>query len=601
MEAQPEAYRQYIHLLYVPTLFCNLSCRYCYLGEQTRAGQQAAADPLQTLTYAIDKFKEQGVLPFHISLHGGEVTTLPPAQLDRLFAWITAYYREHKEVLAARGFLKAEPHVKTNLYNFSAVADLFASHHVSVSASIDLPLTLHARYRVDKTGRSSLPQIMDNLALLAKYPYRKKFSSTIYYEHFRRLNELVRDIWHIHRDIGFDMNHFNFMFGFGTKGNDESFLTQTLSGEQQVIFYEAMKREFLGTELEKGLQTSWFEEFTPAFCTNSLNCGEKFFLLQNNGDVYSCVRGQGAKEFYFGNIFSDTVEDILANGWRKVKTVHNNAGLHADCRKCPYLYICKTGCPFVKHAQGAAKSYTCALQRRIYEDYPRLYPGIDEEKEREEVLLGYLEENHPQQRFVYPVAADQEIVLPNDLYEQKNTLRGLIDNDRTLRELYSPEAVSITVDGQSYPLESQILKKTRRILLLNHQHRIALHIQKALLKENCPELVRNTLYLMLLRDTKVVYGDEKREKQEHIFTQQIFYNVLAESVQQTENSFVIDLTGLFCYYQDVFRDGVLNNLFVTTGYLRDYHYQKQKENAFYHIQAINLPFPNIEFYWAKPG
>jgi uncharacterized protein len=30
--------------------------------------------------------------------------------------------------------------------------------------------------------------------------------------------------------------------------------------------------------------------------------------------------------------------------------------------------------------------------------------------------------------------------------------------------------------------------------------------------------------------------------------------------------------------------------------MREYHYAKQQKNAFYHIQAINLPFANIEFY-----
>ena len=38
-------------------------------------------------------------------------------------------------------------------------------------------------------------------------------------------------------------------------------------------------------------------------------------------------------------------------------------------------------------------------------------------------------------------------------------------------------------------------------------------------------------------------------------------------------------------------------MFFTTGALRDYHYAKQKNNAFYHIQAMDLPFPNIEFYY----
>jgi uncharacterized protein len=40
-----------------------------------------------------------------------------------------------------------------------------------------------------------------------------------------------------------------------------------------------------------------------------------------------------------------------------------------------------------------------------------------------------------------------------------------------------------------------------------------------------------------------------------------------------------------------------NNIFFTTSSLRDYHYLKQKNNAYYHIQTINLPFQNVEFYF----
>ena len=42
---------------------------------------------------------------------------------------------------------------------------------------------------------------------------------------------------------------------------------------------------------------------------------------------------------------------------------------------------------------------------------------------------------------------------------------------------------------------------------------------------------------------------------------------------------------------------MLNNLFVTTFLLREYHYQKQKANAFYHVQTANLPFQNFEFHF----
>ena len=50
-------------------------------------------------------------------------------------------------------------------------------------------------------------------------------------------------------------------------------------------------------------------------------------------------------------------------------------------------------------------------------------------------------------------------------------------------------------------------------------------------------------------------------------------------------------------YKDYISYDEPNNLFFTTTALRDYHYTKQKNNAYYHIQAINLPFQNIEFYY----
>ena len=58
-----------------------------------------------------------------------------------------------------------------------------------------------------------------------------------------------------------------------------------------------------------------------------------------------------------------------------------------------------------------------------------------------------------------------------------------------------------------------------------------------------------------------------------------------------------DLSRLLGEYAKEYAQDKPNNLFFTTTELRDYHYQKQKNNAYYHIQAINLPFQNIEFYY----
>ncbi len=602
------AFSKNIHLLYVPTIYCNLGCRYCYLGELTDTGKlkQDNERAVSTLDFAVKKFLDADIQPFNVSLHGGEVSTLNQETLGSLFGFITGYYEKYKTDLDALGFNKRDPHVKTNLYNFDKQYDLFVENKVSVSASIDLPLSQHDTYRRTKSDTSTLSKTIENLKLLSKYPHRKKFSSTIYHTHFEKIDELIKDIWYIHKEVGYDMNYYNFMFGFEAEFCNEKFEGEMLqelkplTEDQQVEFYERMKKEFMGTELEMGLQKYWFEEFTPDFCTSSPNCGEKFFLLQSDGEIYSCVRGQGVKEFHYGNIFKDDVQTVLSNAKNSIKAIINKAGMHEDCRKCEYLYICNTGCPFVKVQQKESKSYTCLLQKAIYRDRPAEYPPIRFPEEKRAALYDYMHKNHPQRLFdAFDIHHPVGVNLPSDMDDDKNTLVALIRNDEILQELYSSGNFSLWIDNKTYVLESQLLKQKRQIIMISIYSNVFLRVKKDLFTVNCKEPVRNTLYLQMLRDTKVIYGDDKREKQEHTFTNMVYYNSLLTSEENTETHFVYDLMPLFRAFQGTFKEKVVNNLFVTTGALRDYHYQKQKENGFYHIQAINLPFQNIEFFWIE--
>ena len=110
-----------------------------------------------------------------------------------------------------------------------------------------------------------------------------------------------------------------------------------------------MHEEYDGTDLDSGVNGAWFDEFGPEYCSNCDNCGEKFFLLERDGDIYSCVRGQKNKEFYYGNIYNNSVEEILRNAQAQILKNHNKVGFNEECTKCKYLYLCKTGCPYVKN------------------------------------------------------------------------------------------------------------------------------------------------------------------------------------------------------------------------------------------------------------
>lgn len=568
---------KFIHLLYVPTMNCNMQCSYCYLGENT-VDSESGHGALDTLRYAVEKFRGADVIPFNLSLHGGEVTTLDRQTFRDLIAYIHGYYGETRKLLTENGFKVGTPHIKTNLLGLDRHIDTIREYQVSVSGSLDLPFSLHRQYRRTKGGGETLDKILDNIRLLEDLPNRKKVSATIFREHFLRLDELCRDIRYLHENTCLNMNDFNFMIGFQSRQAAGQQLTP-LSQQEQVELFRRMRQEFAGTDLEPGLNGAWFAEFTQAYCTNCDLCGEKFFLLERNGDIFSCVRGQGDPNFYYGNIYRDDVETILRRGREQSFLAHNRVGFDRECADCGYLHLCKTGCPYVKNEYGNAKSYTCLLQQEIYAQNREI-------KGQEGFPYVYLERVHPH------LAAEY---YPEDRTE--NGLPDLIRKDSKLQRVYDPEAFILQVDGVEYPLQSQLLKPVRDIVMLAYQSSAKLYVRKDVLEALTDYPVNNSLYMMLLHSKMVVYGDEQRLKQEHVMTHQIFTNALASTPSDREGYYCVDLIPILAPYFRYLDTTGPANLFFTTSALRDYHYAKQKNNGFYHQAAMNLPFQNIEFYF----
>ena len=155
--------------------------------------------------------------------------------------------------------------------------------------------------------------------------------------------------------------------------------------------------------------------------------------------------------------------------------------------------------------------------------------------------------------------------------------------------------IILKVDGRKYKLESQIIKKSREIIYITPESNVELYVRRHIIEEVCDYPINNSLYIMLLSGNLVKYGDEGRTKQEHVATIQVYKGVLDTNIYG--DFYVVDLKNIVEEYKKYYSFDRPNNLFVTTSALRDYHYLKQKNNAYYHIRAINLPFQNIEFYY----
>ena len=569
---------KFIHLLYVPTMACNMACKYCYLEENTK-DEWSKIKPLETLQYAINKFKNSNVIPFNISLHGGEVTTLSKADFHNLIKYISDYYRDNKRLIIDGGFKIGNPHIKTNLYDLEKHIDTIKEFNVSISGSLDLPLRLHDEYRVTKGNKKTLDRILSNIELLQDIPNKKKVSSTIFKEHYNYVNEIINDIKYLHKNTCLDMNDFNFMIGFDYNSNG---ILHHISDEEQLDLYNKMHEAFDGTDLDYGVNGPWFDEFGPEYCTNCNNCGEKFFLLEKNGDIYSCVRGQKNKDYYYGNIYKNSVEEILTTAKNKIFLNHNKQPLNEECTKCKYLYLCKTGCPFVKNTYNSNKSYTCKLQQQLYKDR-----NMEQDPYNDEFVYEYVKTMRLE---------DKEKYYPSKKVNDYASLEEIISNDKNLKYIYDDNSFILRTDDKDYKLSSQIIKKSRDIIYLTPNSDVKILMKKSLINELCDYPENNALYMMILSGNLVTYGDENRTKQRHVATHQIYKGVLDNCIND-EEYYIYDIKNLIKEYKNEYSNDKTNNLFFTTTALRDYHYNKQKNNAYYHIQAINLPFQNIEFYY----
>jgi len=474
-------YKKAIHLLYVPTIFCNMGCKYCYLGDLT----EEKIDPeraVTTLTFALKSLLSAGYLPFNLSFHGGEVTALPSKTLRKLFQIAQQHYFQESHAIKQMGHQVNPIHIKTNLYSFSKHYDLLNEFKVSISASVDLPLRLHELYRVDKKGKSTLKRMESNLRLLVKYPHKKKLSCVVTQAHWHSIDQFIEDIWYLNNDIGLDMKRFNIMFSFDSEKNQQKFdhpddNLNMLSQEQQLAFYQRLKEAFKHTELESAISDQWFAEFTPDYCCSAVNCGDKFFLLQDDGDVFSCPRGQSSKKFHYGNLFTSPIETIINNGSNVIERNENTLDMSQACQNCQYVHYCHVGCTFVRTESVTDKSYTCSLQQAIYEDNPTKYPPLKQENIKPYVKNLLLRNNVKQLKKIHP---KKESTLTPELFTQENQLSRLISQDNILQEVYSDRLFQLNIDGIIYPLSSQILKNSHDIEYLSKNSHIQLGIKSKL-------------------------------------------------------------------------------------------------------------------------
>lgn len=575
-----------IKLTFVPNQFCNLGCSYCYLGDLTE-NRDDPSDVVSQFHQIANHLDHQGILISSLLLHGAEISTLPVPVLRDLFAAFTEYRAKYRLQLKALGGNGAAIHIKTNLYNFDKLRPLYEEFEVSISGSFDLPFSLHEKLRTTKAGKSTLKRTINNVLLLAEYPHRKQISCVVGKEHLERVDEFIHDIEWLD-EHGFDMvTDFYIMFAYDSVKSD---YTSQLTQEEMVEFFEILRKHFEGTKFEQAIYYEWFKEFTHGYCTNQINCGTNNFLVQKNGDVYPCHRGQAEPDLKFGNILNLGMPELVARGGETIRAYEEaNPALSRDCIDCEYFYLCHAGCPIQRNNIQQNKSYTCGIQKALYQAQPHRFPPKPEVSRS--LVDSFIRQNQP--RIYDDLSVPRIVEFNSELFEEKNSITSIISRDPKLATLFRKGAVRLHINQASCDLFSSRLYGRMTQAKISSTDITKAFIADDLWELNTGDGAINAVRVQLLRDNLVVYGDEARTKMEHVATADFY----AAELTRVDGGWLVDLTGFLNQYAHTFLPEYGNLLSITTIKAREYHYSKHAKNAFYHLETVNLPFHEFRFDW----
>ncbi|HDZ4975587.1 TPA: radical SAM protein [Campylobacter jejuni] len=578
-----------LSLTFVPNAYCNFGCTYCYLGKLTNKHSKTS-NMAEQFNKIVAKLKSENVIVTEVFLHGSELTASPYEDVKKLLEAISAYEQENKDyikLLNKHKTIRYYTHLKTNLYNLDKFYDLFVKHKVGISGSVDLPLRLHQKNRVLKNGKSTLEKTLEMIKLLVKYPHFKQFSATMTSECLN-VNEFLEDIFKI-ESLGYDMaNDFYIMFAYQSSNAQGIF--KMAEDKAMLNFYNELRKRLKNTKYAFALEHIWFREFLGDYCVSCVNCADgQRMLIQKNGDTYICHRSQALKELKAGNIFHQSYESLKANNIINISLMENNLELHKDCLECEYFHYCKASCTIERNDTKLGKAYTCALQKAIYKNNPSFYKPnkLLANKYLDTFLMQNQMNKHKDKR------------LPKATFELKQrekSLENIIARDKLLQKLYDKSNFFISINNNIKELD---LDKDDIHCLhhLSSKDEIKLLIKKDAFYINSKEVIDNFVWMALIGGEIQTYGEEQRTKIPHINTEYLYWNKLIDEAKVLEGYFVYDISYFLKANQKSFKKDYKNFIFFTTRAMREYHYEKQAKNAFYHIQAINLPFLRLEFIW----
>ncbi|MEI6881465.1 MAG: cyclophane-forming radical SAM/SPASM peptide maturase GrrM/OscB [Bacteroidota bacterium] len=342
-----------------PTTFCNINCSYCYLPNRNIKNTISPKVVENLFTYLVDgDYLGKEV---EIRWHAGEPLAVNIELYKQCLEVIENIICKKTNIVYS---------VQTNALPINKNwCDLFKNYNFKVGVSIDGPQHIHDRNRTNRKGIGTFDDVIKKINLLNSFEipfsvisvltdYSLDFAAEIY-SFFKTLNPT----W----------------LGFNAEETEGMNVSKSFAKKGFLLRYKSFMDEIFSLQLNDSLKIREFEEIK-----NSILLDEKdrdnvmvepfrIITVDWNGNTSTFSPELiSYPEFVYGNILSETMDEILAKESIKKTAFQIKKGVNKCKKECEYFAVCGGGAPSNKFWENkgfnTTSTFYCTTRYKLITD-----------------------------------------------------------------------------------------------------------------------------------------------------------------------------------------------------------------------------------------
>ncbi|MBM3310321.1 MAG: anaerobic sulfatase maturase [Candidatus Aminicenantes bacterium] len=341
---------------------CNLACSYCFYRDKSAVFPETLVHRMsgEVLEATMRQLFDQSGPSVSVGWQGGEPTLMGLPFFEKAV---------ELQIRFGRGKSVGNGLQTNGLLLDRTWAKFLREYHVLVGLSLDGPEHVHDRYRLKSGGQSTWREVVDRAGMLLDEGVETN-ALVVVNDYSVRFPE---EVYEFHKSLG--LVHMQFIpcveadpadpsRGASFSAPGEAF------GDFLVKLFDLWRADF-----RDGEPTTFVRFFDSLFflyvdreppeCTLLPECGT-YLVVEHNGDVYAC-------DFFvepawkLGHVLDGKLIHML-NSARQAEFGRGKSRLPGPCRACPWLRICRGGCPKdrLRDPGDGGLSHFCAGLKKFF-------------------------------------------------------------------------------------------------------------------------------------------------------------------------------------------------------------------------------------------